>query len=132
MLGAPTAYALGLPDGTPRHYNFDFSSFDSSRVCGGGGGGDQKNRPTGELSQPPRGAVTRKEFIESLYRQLNVAGKAPYLCTPEQQKAVAAEALLAFSLNVGVYAEEGKLYSDAARGAANVAVGFTKAVALSK
>mmetsp|Transcript_55501 Transcript_55501/g.111316 ORF Transcript_55501/g.111316 Transcript_55501/m.111316 type:complete len:322 (-) Transcript_55501:139-1104(-) len=131
MLRAPTAYALGLPSGTPRHYNFDFRSFDYSQTLSVGnfvGDGGNRDRLSKGALQPP----SRKEFIESLYRQLNEAGKAPYLTTPEEQKAVAAEALLAFELNVGVYAEEGRLYADAVKGTANVAAGFTKAYFFSK
>eukprot|EP01063_Lacrimia_lanifica_P002719 TRINITY_DN11454_c0_g1_i1.p2 TRINITY_DN11454_c0_g1~~TRINITY_DN11454_c0_g1_i1.p2 ORF type:complete len:277 (+),score=76.77 TRINITY_DN11454_c0_g1_i1:90-920(+) len=103
VLGAPTRMALGLAHGTPRHYAFGYAE-----QHGG-----------------------RRAYVEALYGDLNAAGD---VIAPEAEgatdqeraallEAVVAETRLAFAMNVKVYAEE-PIYADAARGAANVIVGW--------
>jgi heme oxygenase len=93
MLGFPTAAALDLPAGTPRHYDFGF----------------------GQGS----GCLGRRGTIEAVYASLNDAGEQ---LGDAGRAACVEEALGAFAANVNVYAEE-PMWADAARGALNVAVG---------
>lgn len=100
-LAAPYRWALALPVAAPRHY--DFGDF----------------------------GARRREGIESIYVALNEAGELLGQGVDGEgdgaREAVVAEARRAFELNVHVYAEEGALYSDGARGVANVALGFVQA-----
>ena len=107
VLGAPTRAALRLPERTPRHYRFDF-----------------------------RGG-TRRDLIEGVYTSLNAAsdswllGQTDCDTDPDMKDKESGcrvqhatdEALLAFRLNAELYSEE-PIYLDAARGIANVIVGF--------
>jgi heme oxygenase len=98
VLATPYRVALGLPDATPRHYEFDFSSVD---VDGSGGG--------------------RRELVEGVYTSINEAAKQ---LTMDQEDQVAAESMLAFQHNIDVYSEDGKLYTDSLRGGLNVVTGL--------
>lgn len=100
-LAAPSRYALALGPCSPRHY--DFGGFVAGR---------------------------RREAIESVYEALNEAGDAMDAGAgggDPTRAAVAEEARRAFALNVSVYAEDGRLYADAARGVANVIGGWAAA-----
>lgn len=96
-LALPTRLALGLNPTSPRHY--DFGDFVKGR---------------------------RREAIESVYEVLNEAGESmgPGARGDEVRAAVAYEARRAFACNVGVYAEDGRLYVDTARGVCNVIAGW--------
>ena len=65
----------------------------------------------------------RRESIERIYAALNQAGEG---LGEGQCEEVAAEANLAFRHNSDVYSEEGSLWSAAARGVANVGVGYAR------
>jgi heme oxygenase len=97
MLGLPTQVAVGLAPGTPRHYDFDIKD--------------------------------RRAFIGQVYASLNDAGALlanTDSAAPAQQDAVVEEAMKAWRGNVSVYSEETGMWVDAARGAANVAVGLAR------
>ena len=97
MLGLPTQVAVGLAPGTPRHYDFDIKD--------------------------------RRAFIGQVYASLNDAGALlanTDRAAPAQQEAVVEEAMKAWRGNVRVYSEETGMWVDAARGAANVAVGLAR------
>lgn len=70
-------------------------------------------------------AGRRREAIESIYVSLNAAGEA--MPTDDHRGAAVLEARKAFRLNVVLYAEEGRLWPDAARGAAKVLGGWAVA-----
>jgi len=71
----------------------------------------------------PFGA-NRRESIEKIYAALNET--AEKRLSAEQVDAVVDEAKRAFAHNAAVYAEDGRLYTDAARGLANVALGYVR------
>lgn len=67
----------------------------------------------------------RSESIEALYAAFNVA--ADGLGSEEATRAIIEETHLAFEHNIHVYSEEGALWSDAAKGVANMVSGFARA-----
>jgi len=90
-LGAPTRLALKLPE-TPHFYVWDASV-----------------------------EANRREYIERLYVELNVAGEG--MEDAAQRERVVDEARLAFAHNASVYVEQPGLNMGAAKGALNIAVG---------
>ena len=95
-LGTPTKLALGLRS-SPSHYDF------SALIARYGG--------------------HRRDAIESIYEHLNAAGD---MLDEAQRTRVVDETRIAFAKNVGVYAEEGRLWTDGARGISNVLVGWAR------
>lgn len=95
VLATPYRVALGLPDATPRHYEFDFNA----QASGG----------------------NRRALVEGVYSSINEA--ATHM-TMDQEDQVAEEAMRAFQHNVHVYSEDGKLYRDSFRGGFNVVTGL--------
>ena len=99
-LAAPTRLALGLDQGSPRHYTFDFGEY-----------GD------------------RRKLIEALYEEINSAGDLlidDEQRGGELLRAVVSEAELAFAHNVEVYAEEGRLVIDSVTATANLVGGVVR------
>lgn len=66
----------------------------------------------------------RRQSIQAIYSAINEAGEL--LDDDDARKAVVEEARLAFSHNVHTYSEEGGLYSDGAKGLANIVTGFVR------
>jgi heme oxygenase len=71
--------------------------------------------------------TNRREFIETLYRDINTAGE---ILPEPQKKQVVEEATTAFRHNIQVYTEEPVLV-DAMKGGINVVVGFGKSLFMS-
>jgi heme oxygenase len=71
--------------------------------------------------------TNRREFIETLYRDINTAGE---ILTEAQKKQVVDEALTAFRHNIHVYTEE-PVSVDAMKGGINVVIGFGKSLFMS-
>jgi heme oxygenase len=115
VLATPYRVALGLPAGTPRHYQFDFSTLlhedeneNENEDGSGDGGGSNRNR-------------NRRALVEGVYSSINEAAKH---LTMDQEDQVAQESLLAFQHNMHVYSEDGRLYRDSLRGGVNVVTGL--------
>jgi len=94
-------------------------------------GGQMLAKPTQLALGLPQGTITqysfnfpseRKEYVENLYSDFNVAGQ---VMSEEEFKAVVQEAVLCFELNAAMYSEEPMIF-DAVRGGLNFILGYLK------
>jgi heme oxygenase len=67
--------------------------------------------------------ASRREFIETVYEDINVSGRLLLSKEQHDETSVVNEALLAFQHNIHVYKEEPVVW-DSAKGAFNICVGF--------
>eukprot|EP00546_Thalassionema_frauenfeldii_P000636 CAMPEP_0178935510 /NCGR_PEP_ID=MMETSP0786-20121207/24595_1 /TAXON_ID=186022 /ORGANISM="Thalassionema frauenfeldii, Strain CCMP 1798" /LENGTH=333 /DNA_ID=CAMNT_0020613685 /DNA_START=67 /DNA_END=1069 /DNA_ORIENTATION=+ len=125
VLGTPTRMALRLDEDMPTQYSFNFpasSSVFAESTNSNNDGGDQNNNNHGI-------PMSRKEYVESIYNDLNEAGKLLEKIGDHNAdngsllEDVVSEAREAFRHNVNVYAEEPIIF-DSVVGLKNIATGW--------
>merc|ERR1719491_866025 len=94
VLGTPTRLALGLKEGTPRQYLFEYES-----------------------------DMDRKTYVEKIYKDLNHSGDMVCPLKSDELESIISEARTAFKCNIDVYSEE-PMWIESALGLKNIAVGY--------